>query len=101
MDNLLAAKAAKPFLIAMHSGCAAYPDVQPQDRSGPTAAFEEVLTKELIPFIHSRFRTRADAGHRAMAGLSMGGGQTLEHRPEASGTLLIHRLHEHRRPRCF
>lgn len=82
MDNLLAAHAAQPFLIAMDSGYAAYPDAQPQDRSGPTAAFGEVMTKELIPFIDSRFRTRADAGHRAMAGLSMGGGQTLSIAPQ-------------------
>ena len=81
MDNLLAAKTAKPFLIVMHSGYAAYPEAQPQDRSSLTAAFGEVLAKELIPFIDSRFRTRAEAAHRAMAGLSMGGAQTLSIAP--------------------
>jgi len=82
MDNLLAGGTAKPFLLVMDSGYAAYPDPQPQDRMGPTAAFEEVLTKELIPFIDNRFRTQANAAHRAMAGLSMGGGQTLSIAPK-------------------
>ncbi len=82
MDNLLAARKASPFLVVMDSGYAAYPDAPPQDRSSQTAAFRDVLTKELIPYIDGRFRTRADAAHRAMAGLSMGGGQTLNIAPQ-------------------
>ena len=35
------------------------------------------MLKELIPFIDSTFRTRTGREHRAMAGLSMGSGQTL------------------------
>lgn len=82
MDNLLADGAAQPFLIVMDTGYAAYPDARSQDRNGPTAAFEEVLAGELIPFIDSHFRTRADAAHRAVAGLSMGGAQTLSIAPK-------------------
>lgn len=77
MDNLLSDGAAKPFLIVMDSGYAAYPDESSEDRNGPTAAFENVLAGELIPFIDRHFRTQADAAHRAMGGLSMGGAQTL------------------------
>ena len=38
--------------------------------------FEHVLVEDLIPFIDVNFRTLADQPHRAMAGLSMGGGLT-------------------------
>lgn len=36
-------------------------------------AYEDFMTKELIPHIDSEFRTRADRQYRAVAGLSMGG----------------------------
>ena len=32
---------------------------------------------DLIPFIQSKYSTYTDAAHRAVAGLSMGGGQSL------------------------
>ncbi|HZN65934.1 MAG TPA: alpha/beta hydrolase-fold protein, partial [Tepidisphaeraceae bacterium] len=49
-------------------------------RGGPGAlnnAFERVLLEEVIPMVDANYRTIADREHRAMAGLSMGGGQTL------------------------
>jgi enterochelin esterase-like enzyme len=39
--------------------------------------FEQILLNEVIPMIDANYRTLADRDHRAMAGLSMGGGQTL------------------------
>jgi enterochelin esterase-like enzyme len=41
------------------------------------AVFERDLLDDVIPAIDSRYSTRADREHRALAGLSMGGGQTL------------------------
>ena len=41
------------------------------------AAFEKELIGDLIPFIESRYSVQADREHRALAGLSMGGGQSL------------------------
>lgn len=41
------------------------------------AAFEQELIGDLIPFIESRYSVQADREHRALAGLSMGGGQSL------------------------
>lgn len=38
--------------------------------------FQEILFTDIIPLIESNFRVYADAQHRAMAGLSMGGMQT-------------------------
>ncbi len=39
--------------------------------------FENDLLKDIIPFVESHYPVYADAGHRALAGLSMGGGQAL------------------------
>ena len=41
------------------------------------AAFERELIGDLIPFIEARYSVTADRMHRALAGLSMGGGQSL------------------------
>ncbi|MCF6407275.1 hypothetical protein L3C95_30555 [Chitinophaga filiformis] len=39
--------------------------------------FEEDLLKDIIPYIDSHYSTISDREHRALAGLSMGGGQSL------------------------
>jgi enterochelin esterase-like enzyme len=39
--------------------------------------FEDDLLKDIIPLIESKYSVYADSEHRALAGLSMGGGQTL------------------------
>ncbi len=44
---------------------------------GANTAFEDDLLKEGIPFIEAHYPVKADAEHRAIAGLSMGGGQAL------------------------
>ena len=41
------------------------------------AAFERELLSDLIPFIESKYSVLADREHRGLAGLSMGGGQSL------------------------
>jgi enterochelin esterase-like enzyme len=50
-------------------------------RPGPpgrgNSAFEDDLLKDLIPYVEKHFPVKADAEHRAIAGLSMGGGQAL------------------------
>lgn len=82
LDNLIAVGSAKPMILVVDSGYAAFKDgsggaESTNARANATAAFEQVLLKELIPFIDSKYRTLADREHRAMAGLSMGAGQTL------------------------
>jgi enterochelin esterase-like enzyme len=44
---------------------------------GNNAGFENDLLKDLIPYVEAHYPVKADAGHRAIAGLSMGGGQAL------------------------
>ncbi|HSW40259.1 MAG TPA: alpha/beta hydrolase-fold protein, partial [Acidobacteriota bacterium] len=41
------------------------------------ADFEPDLLQDLIPYIESRYSVQADRDHRALAGLSMGGGQAI------------------------
>ena len=81
MDNLLAAGKAVPMILVMPNGRA-----QKNDRAegnvyaaAPAfAAFEQDLLKDVIPTIESRYSVQADREHRALAGLSMGGGQSLD-----------------------
>ena len=41
------------------------------------AGFADKLLNNIVPFIESNYRVLADAGNRALAGLSMGGGQAF------------------------
>jgi enterochelin esterase-like enzyme len=87
LDNLIAARKAKPMIVVMDNGYAdrpAPPDAAPPGGGRPAMpffnfrAFEEVLVDELIPKIDATYRTVADRDHRALAGLSMGGMQALQ-----------------------
>lgn len=53
------------------------PGSPPRNFQAAFSAFEEVVIHDLIPTIDASYRTIPDRGHRAMAGLSMGGMQTL------------------------
>ena len=80
LDNLIAEKKAQPMIIVMPNGRA-----QPDDRPGPNAMqtapafgkFDQDLLGSLIPFIESKYSVKSDRESRALAGLSMGGGQSL------------------------
>jgi enterochelin esterase-like enzyme len=79
LDNLLADGKAVPMIIVMPNGRAQKDDrAQGGMGSAPAfAAFEQDLLKDVIPTIESRYSVEADREHRALAGLSMGGGQSL------------------------
>jgi enterochelin esterase-like enzyme len=80
LDNLIADGKATPMIVVMPNGRAQKNDRAEGDvfRSAPAfAAFEEDLLKDVIPTIESRYSALADREHRAIAGLSMGGGQSL------------------------
>ena len=80
LDNLLADGKAEPMIVVMPNGRAQKNDRAEGDvfRTAPAfAAFEEDLLKDVIPAIESRYSVQADREHRALAGLSMGGGQSL------------------------
>ena len=76
VDNLLAAKRAKPLVIVMPYGHT--PAAPPDMRSlGNYAAFEKDLIEDVIPYIQKCYRVSTEQKDRAIAGLSMGGGQAL------------------------
>ncbi len=76
MDNLIAERRAVPMLVVMEKGYATRAGEMPSPNPGRMGnAFEEVVTKDLIPFIDATYRTRPDRNSRALAGLSMGGFQ--------------------------
>ena len=82
LDNLIAAGKARPMIVAMDRGYA-QPAGTRAPLPGPSGwlqnhtSFEDVVVHDLIPMIDASYRTIPDREHRAMAGLSMGGMQTL------------------------
>jgi enterochelin esterase-like enzyme len=80
LDNLIADGKAVPMIAVMPNGRA-----QENDRAQANifaaapafAKFERDLLDDLIPTIESRYSTLTDRENRALAGLSMGGGQSL------------------------
>ena len=81
MDNLIAAKKAIPMVIVMDNGYATAKDpmAYQQDslsRNNRSVILADVYIKEIIPSIESFYRIKPGKENRAIAGLSMGGGQT-------------------------
>ena len=67
-DNLLAQKKAKPMIIVMPYG-----NVRPHAMS----EFTTEVIKDIIPFIEANYQASKESSGRAIAGFSVGGGQTL------------------------
>jgi enterochelin esterase-like enzyme len=82
LDNLIADGKAVPMIVVMPNGRALADDRAEGNPFTPEkiegfARFERDLLDHLIPAIESKYSTHTDRQHRALAGLSMGGGQTL------------------------
>lgn len=81
-NNLVAPNATAPAPGATAATAAAAPAAGPGAPGGRGpggmnfSEFENILLKDIIPMIDSKYRTIADREHRGMAGLSMGGMQT-------------------------
>jgi enterochelin esterase family protein len=69
LDNLIAGKKAKPMVVVMPAG----------HTNTPAAAddFARDFMNDIMPYAESHYRVIANRAHRAIAGLSMGGSQTL------------------------
>ncbi len=78
LDNLIAAGRARPMLVVIANGnLPREPGVTAlYSREGMTGFARELL-ENIVPFIEANFRVQPDAKHRALAGLSMGGGQSF------------------------
>ena len=82
LDNLYASKQIEPMIVVMPNGRAMKDDratgnVMAKDKIEAFSTFEKDLLNDLIPYVEKNFSTYQDQPHRAIAGLSMGGGQSL------------------------
>jgi enterochelin esterase-like enzyme len=97
MDNLINANRARPMIVAMPAEQVDLPGVQTGQSRGTTPAgrpdmssslnrqydaFAEDLLNSVIPVVEARYRVVATQPNRAVAGLSMGGGETLRLAPQ-------------------
>ena len=78
LDNLIAQGKARPMIVLMIDGhpLGAYAR-EGVDRSKMMQAFHDELFQDAIPLVEARYRVDKDADRRAIAGLSMGGWQSL------------------------
>ncbi len=82
LDNLYAQNKIKPMIVVMPNGRAMKDDsatgnVFDREKVEAFATFEKDLLNDLIPFIEKKYPVLANRESRAIAGLSMGGGQSL------------------------
>ncbi|GAA5522153.1 hypothetical protein LQ318_10400 [Aliifodinibius salicampi] len=82
LDNLYADGKIEPMIVVMPNGRAmkddrATGDIFAPDKVKAFATFEQDLLNNLVPFIEEKYPVYTDSEHRALAGLSMGGGQSL------------------------
>jgi enterochelin esterase family protein len=79
LDHLIATKKARPMVVVMLDG---HPFSPAELRAGPRrdeafAAFRRELLEDALPLVESQYAVAREASRRAIAGLSMGGGQSL------------------------
>src|SRR5438046_3358165 len=82
LDNLYADNKIEPMIVVMPNGRAMKDDravgnIFDSIKVQAFATFEKDLLNDLIPFIEKKYPVLSDREHRAIAGLSMGGGQSL------------------------
>ena len=87
LDNLIADKSAPPMIVVMPHGHAIqsasvgpFAPVAPVGQPGwrNFTLFTHDLLEQVIPYVERNYRVSADADHRAIGGLSMGGFQAIE-----------------------
>ena len=73
LDNLLAENKMQPMIVVMPNGSIATENLMDE-----VPLFAKDLMNDIIPYIEANYRVLTDKDHRALAGLSMGGMETLE-----------------------
>jgi enterochelin esterase-like enzyme len=74
LDNLIASGKAKPMVVVMPAG---HTTAGGGAAGGQRDEFSEDFVGAIRPYVEKNYRVRTDRASRAIAGLSMGGGQTL------------------------
>jgi enterochelin esterase family protein len=79
LDNLIAEGKAKPMVVVMPAGHTPQAEGGGRGRGGQQSnAFANDFLNDIKPLVESRYRVHTDRANRAIAGLSMGGAQTLD-----------------------
>ena len=73
LDNLMADGKMQPMIVVMPNG-----SIKTDKLMDEVPLFEKDLVTSIIPYVENNYRVIADKEHRAMAGLSMGGMETME-----------------------
>jgi enterochelin esterase family protein len=81
LDNLIAANKAVPMIVVMPNGSMPPSMTAPGSGTPAQELFAREFLESVVPFVEKNYRVIADRDHRAIAGLSMGGGQTLRIAP--------------------
>jgi enterochelin esterase family protein len=77
LDNLIAAKKAKPMVVVMPAGHTSSSFGMGGGMGPMIDDFSKEFAKDILPYVESNYRVLTERGNRAIAGLSMGGMQTL------------------------
>jgi len=77
LDNLIAAGTVKPMIVVMPAGHTRAFGFGGGGPRPPTDEFVQDFLNDIMPCVEKNYRVYTDHAHRAIAGLSMGGGQTL------------------------
>lgn len=78
LDNLIAEGKAVPMIVVITNGNVTKPGSNVRGYSEEAMnAFKEEIINNVIPFIEESYRVKPGASNRALAGLSMGGGQSF------------------------
>ena len=81
LDNMIAAKRAKPAILVMpfgHDDFPETPNIEKYSFLDNISAVEKELLEGVIPFVEANYRCKTSSADRGVAGLSMGGGQALQ-----------------------
>ncbi len=77
LDNLIAEKKVIPMVVAMPAGHTGAFQFGPSTRSLNMEEFQQDFLNDIMPYVEKNYRVYTDRANRALAGLSMGGAQTL------------------------
>ena len=94
MDHLIANGEAEPMLVVMPNGNATQraaqtlglPQAQISREQAGQMSYTNSIVKDIVPYIEANYRVYKDKAHRAVAGLSMGGGHTATVSRDFPGT---------------
>jgi enterochelin esterase family protein len=78
LDNAIAERRAVPMIVVMPYAHAVPIDAPSEEQARNVALFGRYLVEEVVPMVEGKYRVEVKAGSRSIAGLSMGGAESLQ-----------------------